>query len=117
MTLVSIIGFVLIGIGLWGVLTRRNLIKIIVGFSIADTGVHLVIVALGFLKNRTAPIVDDALSAADAATKGVDPIPSALVLTAIVIGLAVTALLLTFAVRIYREKGTLNIDAISELKW
>ncbi|MCK5146754.1 NADH-quinone oxidoreductase subunit K [bacterium] len=117
MTLVSILGFVLIAVGLWGMLTRRNLIKIIVGFSIMDTGVHLVIVSLGFIKGRTAPIINKALSAGDAPSRAVDPIPSALVLTAIVIGLAVTALLLSFAVRIYREKRTLNIDDISELKW
>jgi len=117
MTLVSILGFALVAIGLWGVLTQRHLVKIIVGFSIVDTGVHLVIVSLGYLKGRTAPIIDHALAAGDAASKAVDPIPSALVLTAIVIGLAVTALLLAFAVRVFREKKTLNIDAISELKW
>ena len=117
MTLVTLLGFALVAVGLWGVLTQRHLVKIIVGFSIVDTGTHLVIVSLGYLKGRTAPILDRALSAGDAATQAVDPIPSALVLTAIVIGLAVTAVLLAYAVRVYREKHSLNIDEISELKW
>ncbi len=47
----------------------------------------------------------------------VDPVPSALVLTAIVIGLGVTAVMLSFAVRIYQETKTLNIDECTESKW
>ena len=47
----------------------------------------------------------------------VDPLPSALVLTAIVIGLGVTAVMLSFAVRIYQAKKTLNIDECTESKW
>jgi multisubunit Na+/H+ antiporter MnhC subunit len=47
----------------------------------------------------------------------VDPSPSALVLTAIVIGLAVTALMLSYAVKLYEKKGTLDIDEYKELKW
>jgi multisubunit Na+/H+ antiporter MnhC subunit len=47
----------------------------------------------------------------------VDPVPSALVLTAIVIGLAVTALMLSYAVRLYQHHGTLDVDRMKELKW
>lgn len=117
MTLVTIIGFVLILIGLWGMLTRKNLIKIIIGFSIIDTGVHLVMVSVGYLPGRTAPIIDDAVTKARAAAEVVDPVPSALVLTAIVIGLAITALMLTYAVSLYRKKQSLSIDDYKELKW
>ena len=60
MTLVTLLGFALVAVGLWGVLTQRHLVKIIVGFSIVDTGTHLVIVSLGYLKGRTAPILDRA---------------------------------------------------------
>ena len=49
--------------------------------------------------------------------RAVDPIPSALVVTAIVIGLAVTAVMLAYAIRLYESKKTLSIDAFTESKW
>lgn len=117
MTIVTLLGFALILIGLWGMLTRKNLIKIIIGFSIIDTGIHLVIVSVGYIEGRTAPILNEAVQTGRAAAEVVDPIPSALVLTAIVIGLAITALMLTYAVSLYRRKGSLSIDDYKELKW
>ncbi|MCK4530865.1 MAG: NADH-quinone oxidoreductase subunit K [Candidatus Marinimicrobia bacterium] len=117
MTLITILGLILILIGIWGMLTQRNIIKIIIGFSIVDTGVHLIMVSIGYLKDRTAPIIDSAVSQAEAVNKVVDPVPSALVLTAIVIGLAVTALMLSYAIKLYEKKGTLDINEFKELKW
>ncbi len=117
MTLITILGLILIIIGLWGMLTQKNIIKIIIGFSIIDTGIHLIMVSIGYIKDRTAPILDNAVSKADAVVKVVDPIPSALVLTAIVIGLAVTALMLTYAIKLYEKKGSLDINDFKELKW
>jgi energy-converting hydrogenase B subunit E len=110
-------GFILILIGLWGMLTHRNILRIIVGFSLIDTGIHIVIVATGYVANRTAPIVDSALSRSDAPSNAVDPIPSALVVTAIVIGLSVTAVMLAYAIRLYESRKTLSIDAFTESKW
>ncbi|MFP4457960.1 MAG: sodium:proton antiporter [Candidatus Zixiibacteriota bacterium] len=117
MTLVIILGLLLVLIGLWGMLTQKNLIKIIIGFSIMDTGIHMLIVSIGYINGRTAPILDKAVEMGNAVQKVVDPVPSALVLTAIVIGLAVTALMLSFVIRIYNEKKTLNIDELDELRW
>lgn len=117
MTLVTVIGFTLIIVGLWGMLTQRNLIKIIIGFSIIDTGIHLLIVSIGYIKGRTAPIIDAAIAKADAVNRVVDPIPSALVLTAIVIGLAVTALMLVYAVNLFQYKQSLDINDFDDLKW
>ena len=117
MTLITILGLTLILIGIWGMLTQRNIIKIIIGFSIVDTGVHMVMVSIGYLKGRTAPILDKTMDKADAVNQVIDPIPSALVLTAIVIGLAVTALMLSYAIKLYGEKGTLDINEYKELKW
>ena len=117
MTLITILGFILVLIGFWGMLTQKNIIKIIIGFSIVDTGVHLIMVSIGYLKDRTAPILDEAVSKADAVSKVVDPVPSALVLTAIVIGLAVTALMLSYAIKLYERKGSLDINEFKELKW
>ncbi len=122
--IVLITGFALILIGFWAMLTRKYLIRIIIGFAIADTGINVLLVAIGYVKGKTAPIIDSAVTSAKGALAGfqamdkvVDPVPSALVLTAIVIGLAVTALMLAFAIRMYKAKGSLNIDDYEEQKW
>jgi multisubunit Na+/H+ antiporter MnhC subunit len=116
-TIVLCSGFGLIMIGLWGMLTQRNMIRMIIGFSLLDTGIHMVMIAIGYVTGGTAPIIDAAVPAAKATAMVVDPVPSALVLTAIVIGLGVTAVMLSFAVRIHQTRRTLNIDECTESKW
>lgn len=116
-TIVLTTGLVLMLIGLWGMFSHRNILRIIVGVSLFDTGLHIVMVAMGYVTGGTAPILDQALPASEALRRAVDPVPSALVVTAIVIGLAVTAMMLAYAVRLYRAKGTLSIDAFTESKW
>jgi multicomponent Na+:H+ antiporter subunit C len=110
-------GFILVLIGFWGMLTHRNVLRIIIGFSLIDTGIHIVIVSIGYVANRTAPIIDSALSPSEGPSRVVDPIPSALVVTAIVIGLSVTAVMLAYAIRLYESKKTLSIDDFTESKW
>ena len=110
-------GLGLVLVGLWGMLTQRNLIRMIIGFSLTDTGVHMVMVSIGYVTGGTAPIINDAVPMAEAASRVVDPLPSALVLTAIVIGLGVTAVMLSYAVRIYRARKTLMIDECTESRW
>ena len=110
-------GLGLILIGMWGMLTQRNMIRMIIGFSLTDTGIHMVMVSIGYVTGGTAPIINDAVPMADAVNRVVDPVPSALVLTAIVIGLGVTAVMLAFAVRIYKARKTLMIDECTESKW
>ena len=110
-------GLGLILIGLWGMLTQRNMIRMIIGFSMTDTGIHMVMVSIGYVTGGTAPIINDAVPIADAVNRVVDPVPSALVLTAIVIGLGVTAVMLSYAVRIYKARNTLMIDECTESKW
>lgn len=117
MHIATVFGFLLLLIGLWGMLTQKNLIKMIIGFSIMDTGLHVVMVSLGYIEGKTAPILDKAVDRAYAAAEVVDPIPQALVLTAIVIGLAVTALLLAYVVRLNRQKQSLLVSDFEEQKW
>ena len=116
-TIVLMTGLGLVLIGLWGMLNRKNIIRMIIGFSLVDTGIHMVMVAIGYVTGGSAPIIDDTVTAEQAASRIVDPLPSALVLTAIVIGLGVTAVMLSFAVRIYRAKRSLSIDDCAESKW
>jgi multicomponent Na+:H+ antiporter subunit C len=123
--LITYLGVILILIGIWGVLTQKNLIKMVIGLSVIDTGIHLIIVSIGYIKGRTAPIIDAAVNTQNAVKNVVDPIPSALVLTAIVIGLAVTALMLTYVIQLVesRDKSDKNfkdpllISSYEELKW
>jgi multisubunit Na+/H+ antiporter MnhC subunit len=115
--LIYSVAFLLMGIGLWGILSRRHIIRMIIGFSILDTGIHMLLVAVGYRSEGTAPIFDEALQASEALARSVDPVPSALVLTAIVIGLAVTALMLSYAVRMIQNKTKLFTDEHKELKW
>ncbi|MBN2799278.1 MAG: NADH-quinone oxidoreductase subunit K [Deltaproteobacteria bacterium] len=110
-------------VGFMGLVWKRNLIKMVLAFTLIDTGAHLFLVALGYLPGATAPIVDDAGMFAQAQSlmvrQGavVDPVVQALVLTAIVIGVGVTALMLSYVVRIYARRGTLDIAELRRLKW
>jgi len=115
-----LIGFLLILVGFWGVLTQKNIIKIIVGFSILNTGINILIVSLGYVKGKTAPIIDAAVAQAgnhDVSNAIVDPVPQALVLTAIVIGFGITALMLAYAMKLFNAKKTLEINKFNDLKW
>ena len=120
MTLVSLTmagGFALILIGLFGALNNRNILRIIVSFTLANTGAHLVLVSVGYMPGRTAPILDHAVPVDQASAMIIDPVPQALVLTAIVIGLGVTALMLAYALRLFASRRTLDISKFTELKW
>ena len=107
-----ILCFVLFCIGLYGVLRKRNIIKIIIALGIIEYAVNLFFVLIGYRANGRAPI----LAKNEAITNMVDPIPQALVLTAIVIGLAVTALVAAIAIRIYEKYGTFDVTQIRRLK-
>lgn len=110
-------GLLLMLIGLWGVFAHRNILRIIIGFSIFNTGIHIVMVATGYVTDGTAPIMDGTLPVGEAVRRAVDPIPAALVVTAIVIGFSVTAVMLSYAVRLHQARKTLSIDAFTESKW
>ncbi len=115
-----LIGFLLILVGFWGVLTQKNIIKIIVGFTILNTGINILMVSLGYIRNKTAPIIDFAVAQTgnhDVSASIVDPVPQALVLTAIVIGFGITALMLAYAMKMYNAKKTLEINKFNDLKW
>lgn len=116
-TIALVTGFALVLIGLHGALTNRNILRMIVSFTVADAGVNLVLVAVGTMPGRKAPILDEAVPVAEAARRIIDPLPQALVLTAIVIGLGVTALMLAYAYRLYAATGSLDISKFTELKW
>jgi len=102
----------LIVIGLYAVITKRNLIKIAIGFCMTEYGINLLFAFIGFKKNALAPII----TKIDAPKMFVDPIPQALVLTSIVIGLGTTAVMLAMILRIYEKYKTFDINEIKKLK-
>ncbi len=104
----------LIGIGLYAILFRRNLIKIVIGISILESGVNLFLITLGYRKGGFAPIYTQAPE--EAMGKMVLPVPQALTLTSIVIGVAVLALMLSLVIHIYRHYGTLDSRKVRRLK-
>jgi multicomponent Na+:H+ antiporter subunit C len=106
--------FGLVLIGLCIILIKRNLIKVIIGLSIIDTGVNLFLISVGYISKGTAPIFSK--PGLDSASM-VSPLPQALVLTSIVIGVAVLALALSLAIRLYRHYGTLNLRKIKDQRW
>ena len=99
-------------LGIYCVLRKRNIIKIIIGIIIAEYAVNLFFILAGYRMNGRSPI-----HAPDQEIVNmVDQLPQALVLTAIVIGLATTALLVAIAMRLYEKYGTFDITKIRELK-
>jgi len=105
----EVVAMVLFGIGFSNLLLARNLVKKIIGLNIMDTAIYLFLAAKGYVQNSSAPIV----SPGPVDVVGyVNPVPSGLVLTGIVVSVSVTAVLLSLAVRLYEEFGTLDIDEI-----
>jgi multicomponent Na+:H+ antiporter subunit C len=93
------------------ILTKKNLIKILLGINILESAVNLLIVSIGYREGGVAPIFSLAPS-----TNMVLPTPQALVLTSIVIGVATSALLLSFTMVIYRKYGTVDVEKMRELR-
>jgi len=104
--------FVLFLVGLYGVITRRNLVKIVISLSVMEFSSFIFLAIIGYVDGGSAPIVDPA----NPDILYVDPLPQALVLTAIVIGLATTAMLMAVIIRIYRKYKTLDIREIRNLR-
>jgi len=118
-----LLALVLIVIGLYAIVAKRNLIKVIVGLAILDYGANLLLVIVGYRPSGgengapLAPILTQgAAKASELAAHAVDPVPQALVLTSIVIGLSVTALVVAMAIRLYEKYGTFDTDQIRNLR-
>jgi multicomponent Na+:H+ antiporter subunit C len=99
-------------IGLYAIITKRNLIKIAIGFALIEYAVNLLFALIGFKHGAFAPII----TRIDTPHNFVDPLPQALVLTAIVIALGTTALMLTVILRIYNYYKTFDVAEIRKLK-
>jgi len=115
MTIYALV-FALVGVGLYGLLVKRNMLKKVLGLVILDYGVNLLLVAVGYRSGGGAPILFAGDDPAAFAAASVDPLPQALVLTSIVIGLGVTMLLVAMVLRLHQRYGTLDVDRMDRLK-
>ena len=100
--------FILMMIGLYIVISKKSLLKKIVGLAIIQTSVFLLYITFGKIVGGTAPILTDNVNEIYS-----NPLPHVLILTAIVVGVATTALGLALTVRINKAYGSINEDEIS----
>ena len=104
------VAMLLFGIGFANLLFQKNLIKKIIGFDIMDTAIYLFLAEKGYIAGRMPPIVVNGIQDVEAY---INPIPSGLVLTGIVVSVSVSALMLSLTIRLYNRYHTLDLDEIS----
>jgi multicomponent Na+:H+ antiporter subunit C len=115
--------FLLFMIGLYCAIVKKNMVKIVIGIMVMEYAVNLMLIMLGYHFGGVMPIVErdqmispDGQIAAGFINASVDPLPQALVLTAIVISLGSLALMISICIRIYERYGTFDITDIRRLK-
>jgi len=102
---------ILFVIGFHTMLTHSNLIKKIIGMNIMDTSIFLFFVSIGYVRGGRAPIIQEG-----AGFLYVNPLPSALILTGIVVAVSVTAFALSLIVKLYAHYGTVDADEIALIR-
>ena len=105
----DLVAITLFVIGFADLLFQQNMIKKIVGMNIMDTAIYLLLASQGYIVGRTAPILTDGITDA---SYYINPIPSGLVLTGIVVSVSVTALMLSMTVQMYEKYHSLDLDKI-----
>ena len=105
----EIVAIILFGIGFTTLFLDRNLVKKVIGLGIAETGVYLLLAARGYVTGRAAPVIVDGIQDAG---MYVNPIPTGLILTGIVISVSVMAFSLSLIVSLYKRYETLDLDEI-----
>ena len=105
----AVVGLILIG--LYTLVFKRNLIKMVIGITLIESGVNLFLITLGYRESSTAPIYT--ISPGGIMSL---PVPQALTLTSIVIGVAVLALMLSLVIQIYRHYKTLDAEKVRRLR-
>jgi len=103
------VAIALMMMGFYIVIANGNLIRKIIGLNIFQVSVFILFISMGYLSGGTAPIYSEAYTQYSA------PLPHVLILTAIVVGIATTALGLALTVRIYQAYGSIDEDEINEM--
>ncbi len=108
---------ILMMIGLYGIITKKNLVKKIIGMNILQTAVILFFISVGAKRNATIPIIEhghDSAHAAISAVHYINPLPHVLMLTAIVVAVATLGVALALVIRIHQRYHTLEENEILE---
>ena len=104
----------LIVLGLYGMIAKRSLVKKLIGMNIMQSAIILFFIAGSLREGASVPILFEADGGAALAEDFVNPLPHVLMLTAIVVGVAITGVALAFLVRIREEFGTLDEESLLE---
>ncbi|MCK4349684.1 MAG: NADH-quinone oxidoreductase subunit K [Candidatus Krumholzibacteria bacterium] len=110
------LSLVLFVMGLYCLVAKKNIIKKIIGITIIEYSINLFLILIGYRRGGVAPILMKDMSVAELAERGVDPLPQALVLTSIVIGLGVLALMVAVCLRLYEKYKTFDMSEINRLR-
>jgi len=113
---IYLLTFAILLTGIYAVVAKKNVIKIIIGVLIIDYAVNLLLVLVGYRSGGKAPILPEGQSVEQYAAASVDPLPQAMVLTSIVIGLGLTALMVAMALRLHEKYGTFDMEKIRRLR-
>ncbi|AMQ19569.1 Na+/H+ antiporter subunit C [Thermococcus peptonophilus] len=104
-------------LGVYGVATRSNLIKKIIMLNVMGDAINMLFILIGYrlVYPVFPPIYEKHLTVEEFLSRAVDPVPQALVLTAVVIGMAMNILLATYAIQFYRLHGTIDARDMAEI--
>ncbi|QLH79305.1 cation:proton antiporter subunit C [Halosimplex rubrum] len=100
-----VVAFLLLGVGTYTLIGSSNVVKKVIGMNVFQTGIFLFFITSAFVTGASPPLLT-------APAPHVSPLPHVLILTAIVVGVSLTAVALGLVVRVYEEYGTLNEEAI-----
>lgn len=110
------LSMVMLVMGLYCLIAKKNIVKKIIGIVIAEYSINLFLVLVGYRHGGIAPILLKGMQNEELVAKGVDPLPQALVLTSIVIGLGTLALMVSLCLRMYEKFRTFDMSKINTLK-
>jgi multicomponent Na+:H+ antiporter subunit C len=99
-------------IGLYGVVTSRNLVHLVVCLTVTQSSTYVLLLAIGYVDRGTAPVFADV----PVGTRAVDPVVQALTLTDIVVSVTVAALLLALTIQAQKRSGTVDPEELKELR-
>lgn len=108
--------FVLLAVGLYGALAKRDAIKVVMALVVMEHAVHLLLLLFGYRRGGEPPILQQGDDVSAFAANAVDPLPQALVLTSLVIGLGALALLVALCARLREHYGTFDLRRMRRWK-
>lgn len=110
--MIYLLCFVLFGVGIYGLLVKKNIIKLILSMMISSYAIHIFLIATGFRWHGRTPVLDFSSNMQNLVM--VDPLPQTLVLNSIIVSASFIALLCVVAIRLYQRFGTFDITKMKK---